>query len=170
MKVLFHIADRVSRFMHYISGFLLIVMMVTVLADVITRTLFGWTEGGLDWTFLGAVEIVSYALLFTIMFALPWSVQRGQVIVDLFTEKMSETAKHYLAAFYTAGFGLMGIGMAFRLFEAVGRLQASGETTQDLLLPMYWIYLVAACASVLLGLRGFLVCIEELFYNRSHVK
>lgn len=161
MKLIMDVARKVSYYMHWTSGVLLIVMMVTILLDVISRATFGATKGSVDFTFNGGVEIVSYSLLFCIMFSLPYSVRRGQVIVDLFTGAMSERLKGILAGVYTLGFGLLGLGMTVRFYDAVGRLSQSGETTQDLLIPMYYIFVVATFAAAVLAIRGLLVAIQQ---------
>ncbi|WP_038014517.1 TRAP transporter small permease [Terasakiella pusilla] len=161
MRMIMDAARKLAFYMHWISGVLLIIMMVTILLDVMTRAVFGATAGNLDLTFNGGVEIVSYSLLFCIMFSLPYSVRRGQVIVDLFTGALSERLKGALAGVYTLGFGLLGFGMCVKLAEAVERLSLSGETTQDLLIPMNYIYAVAAFAAGVLALRGLLVAIQQ---------
>lgn len=167
MKFVMDAAHRLALVMHRVSGVLLIVMMLTVLVDVITRTLFGATKGHVDLTFTGAVEIVSYGLLFMVLFTLPYSVSRSQVIVDLFTERMNERLKSVLAGVYTFGFGLLGLGMAIRFFESMARVAQSGETTQDLLIPMEYIYAVAAVATSVLALRGVLVAIEQILERNA---
>lgn len=161
MRVLMDGARKIAFYMHWISGVLLIVMMVTILMDVVSRAVFGASKGGVDFTFNGGVEIVSYSLLFCILFALPYSVRRGQVIVDLFTGGMSERLKGILAGVYTLGFALLGFGMTVKFFEAVGRLSESGETTQDLLIPMFYIYAVATFAVAMLAIRGVLVALQQ---------
>lgn len=158
--------NRVARWMHVVSGALLITMMVTVLLDVSSRALFGATDGSIDLTFVGAVEIVSYALLFMVLFTLPYSVSRGQVIVDLFTENLREKWKTALSGLYMLGFGMLGLAMTLRFYEAIWRVADSGETTQDLLIPMSYIYTVTTFASAILALRGFGVAIEELIKCR----
>jgi len=153
---------RLALAMHIFSGFLLIGMLVTVLADVVTRAMFGASGGRIDFTFQGGVEIVSYGLLFTVLFTLPYSISRSQVVVDLFTDGMSERLKALLAGIYTFGFGLLGFGMAVRFFEAAGRVAETGETTQDLLIPMTFIYGMTAFATSILALRGVLVALRQL--------
>lgn len=161
MRAIMGAARKLAFYMHWTSGILLIVMMVTILVDVVARALFGATKGSIDFTFNGGVEIVSYSLLFCILFALPYSVRRGQVTVDLFTGGMSERLKGILAGIYTLGFGLLGLGMTIRFSMAVDRLRQTGETTQDLLIPMSYIYAVAAFAVAVLTIRGFLVAIQQ---------
>ena len=157
MRWLTDAVRRLAYLMHAASGVVLIAMIATVLADIVTRTAFGLSGGGINFTFRGAVEIVSYGLLIMVLFALPYSVNRGQVIVDLFTERMSERWKEALAGLFSIGFGLLGLGMAIRFSEAIGRVAATGETTQDLLIPLGYIYGIAAFGAAMLSLRGFLV-------------
>ncbi len=156
LRTLHDAACRLSRAMYAASGGLLGLMMLTVLADIVTRSLFGTTGGAVDLTFRGAVEIVRYGLLFAILFALPHAVDRGQVIVDLFTQHLSARAKAILGGVYTFVFGLFGIAMAVRFHQAAERTMASGETTQDLIIPMAYVYMVSLFAAVVLGLRGVL--------------
>lgn len=148
--------------MHVASGVLLVFMVAVVLVDVAARFLFGITEGALDLTFPGGVELVGYSLLFMVLFALPYSVSRGQVIVDLFTERLGERAKGLLAGAYLLGFALLGIGMAIRFTQAVGRTLETGETSQDLQIPLYSVFAVAAFATAVLGLRGLLVALRQI--------
>jgi len=156
-----------ARIMHVISGVLLVVMVVTVLVEIVTRGLFGLTQGAIDITIRGGIEIVSYCLLFMVLFALPHSVSKGQVIVDLFTENLGSRLKIVLAGIYTLGFGLLGFGMALRFYEAVGRVAETGETTQDLLIPLTYIYAITTFATFMLGLRGITVGLCEIFAKRS---
>ena len=162
MRGVLRATERLALHMNRASGLLLVLMMAIVLADVVSRALFGATGGRLDLTFIGGVELVSYTLLFCVLFALPHAVRRGQVTVGLFTRGMSDRLKRVLAGVYTLGFGLFGLGMAVRLFGAVERLRATGETTQDLLVPMWIIYAVAALAATVLTIRGVLSALQQL--------
>ncbi|MCB2101874.1 MAG: TRAP transporter small permease [Rhodobacterales bacterium] len=162
MRTLMTLAHRLAHGLHLVSGVLLVVMVVTVLVDVATRTVFGASGGTIDLTFRGGVEIVSYSLLFMVLFALPYSVNRGQVIVDLFTENLPERTKDVLNAVYLLGFALLGFGMSVRFYDAVFRTIESGETSQDLLIPLYYLYAVVAAATAILGVRALLVALEQV--------
>lgn len=162
MNALMKWVERLAYVMHVVAGILLVSLMLTTMADVLTRLLFNLSDGSLDLTFFGGIEIVSYTLLFSILFSLPYSVSRGQVIVDLFTESMSSRKKEFLAGFYTIGFGFLGLGMCIGLYEAAQRVAENGETTQDLLIPLNYPYGLAAFASGVLAIRGFLVAFEQI--------
>ncbi len=162
MTLLGNAVYRIAQAMHQIAGAILILMMLVIMADVISRALFGATGGALDLTFIGGVEIVSYCLLFMVLFTLPFSVSRGQVIVDLFTNTMSERLKGILGGIYILGFGLLGTGMTLRFIEAAGKAAETGQVTQDLFLPLSVIYGVTAAATAVLALRGVLVAVQQI--------
>ena len=162
MKAISHIAHRVAQAMHKFSAVLLVFMVLLVLVDVSARFVFGVTDGGFDFTFRGGVEIVSYGLLFTVLFALPYSVNRGQVIVDIFTERMAERSKRLLAGIYNLGFALLGLGITIRFYDAIGATFDSGETSQDLLIPLYYIYAAATFGAAALALRSLIVAVEQI--------
>lgn len=163
MKIINSWVNHIAKLMYSISGVFLVVMMLIIIADVISRAVFGMTNGKVDFTFLGGVELVSYSLLFMILFCLPFAVNKSQVIVDLFTENMSKSLKDTLSHIYTIGFGLLGLGMSIRFYESIWRVAESGETTQDLLIPMSFIYSVTFIATAVLAARSFLVAFNGLF-------
>lgn len=167
MKFINDAVKKLSHLMHILSGVLLISMMLVTMADIFTRMIFNATDGSIDVTFLGGIELISFGLLFMVLLSLPYSVSRGQVIVDLFTEGMSDRLKEFLLGFYTFGFGLLGLGMTYGLYESMQRVAENGETSQDLLIPMSYIYGLAALPAALLAIRGFLVSIERISKSRS---
>lgn len=162
MNKISNVFSKISYVMFLISGFLLVVMMVTILADVISRTIFGMSKGSIDFTFIGAVELVSYGLLFCILFSLPYSVAKSQVIVDLFTEKMGNRMKSILSGIYIFGFSLLGLAMSIQFFESIHKYTESGETSQDLLIPLQYIYMVTTFATAVLAVRAALVAVDLL--------
>ncbi|MBA4501586.1 TRAP transporter small permease [Marinobacterium marinum] len=161
MNPLARLVDIVCQLMMRLSGLMIVAMMAIVLIDVITRALFRLTDGRLDFTFLGGIELVSFALLFAILYALPWCVDRSQVVVDLFTEQLSERKKTALEMLCFAGYTLLGTGMSIRFWHAVGSAHMSGETTQDLMLPMSYIYAATLFGTVMLALRSLMVSIDR---------
>lgn len=157
MKLFARLIDAVAYVMLQLSGVLIVTMMVTVLLDVTSRSIFGATSGGIDLTFVGGIEIVKFGLLFTILYALPYCVDRAQVVVDLFTEKLSERKKSFLEGVYFLGYTLLGAGMTYRFYEAIHASAMTGETTQDLLIPMNYIYAATVFGTAMLGIRSLLV-------------
>lgn len=162
MKILWDAVFRVAQAMYHIAGILLLAMVLVILVEVVVRSLFGATGGAVDFTFIGGIEIVNYTLLFTVLFTLPYAVSRGQVIVDLFTVGMNERLKGVLAGVYTFGFGLLGTGMTLRFIEATQSAAVSGQVTQDLQIPLAYIYGLTAFATSILALRGILVALQQI--------
>jgi hypothetical protein len=137
-------------------------MMTVTLVDILSRTVFGLSKGRIDFTFVGAVELISFGLLFCILFSLPHSVSKGQVIVDLFTEKLAKRSKEVLSGIYIFGFALLGLAMSCQFFHSIDQYTQSGETSQDLLIPLQYIYMVTTFATSVLAIRGFLIAINLL--------
>ncbi|WP_142846228.1 TRAP transporter small permease subunit [Telmatospirillum sp. J64-1] len=163
MKIVVEAAHLVARIMHWISGAILIAMMGTVVADILVRSLFAATGGAVKLFFPGAVELVSYGLLLMVLFALPYSVTRGQVIVDMFTEGMSPRLKNVIDGAYVLCFGLLG-AMMCRHYLVEFSNAGSFSTTQDLHIPMTVFYGLAALATGLLALRGVLGGLQQVFH------
>ena len=149
------------------GGVILVFSMLAVLADVATRTLFGMTGGAIDLTFRGSYEIVRYGLLLSMIYALPFALKDGQVIVDLFTDKLSEANKQRLAGLYVFFFGVFGFVLSKGLWESIQRVQMTGETSQDFGIPMAYFYGAALVGAVMLGVRGMTVT-WEYFTGRGN--
>ncbi|MFV0575066.1 MAG: TRAP transporter small permease [Vibrio sp.] len=162
MAAVKRLINLISQYMQMLSGVFLVGIMLVTLCDVVTRTIFGLTDGSVDLTFVGGVELVKYGLLYTILFTLPQSIGSSQVIVDLFTEQMPDMVKRYLEGFYLIGFALLGAGMSYRFFLSIEGAQMTGETTQDLLIPMTWIYCIVVFATSMLTLRCFVTTCEVI--------
>lgn len=163
MTVLTRIADFIALLMYRLGGALIIFMMSVVVADVAARGLFSLTDGSLDLTFVGAIELVKFSLLFSMLFAFPHAVDKGQIVVDLFTQQMDASRLRFFTGSYTICFGFLGGTLCWRFFEAAYSATETGELTQDLLLPLSNIYYVAALALSMLAIRGLLAGLANLF-------
>ncbi|AEX24052.1 TRAP transporter small permease [Vibrio natriegens] len=164
MKTLINLVNRAAHIAHLGAGFILVSMMFITLADVITRAVFNFTDGSIDLTFVGGIELIKFGLLFAILLTMPHSVAKSQVIVDLFTEKMNHRVKIYLEAFYNLGFALLGAGMSVRFFDAIESAALTGETTQDLQIPLEYIYMGVVVATALLAIRALIIAGELIFH------
>jgi len=164
MNALSKLFERLTHAMHMVSGTVLISMMFITLADVISRTLFKLTDGTFDLTFIGGVELIKYGLLFVILFALPYSVGRSQVIVDLFTDNLSGRIKVILEGMFMLGFVALGGAMSFRFYHALVQSKMTGETTQDLLIPLFYLYGISSFATAMLAIAAMLISLRCFFY------
>lgn len=167
MKLIVQIIERITHVMHSLGGVFLIAMMTVTLADVITRGIFTMTGGAVDLTFLGGIEMVQYSLLFTVLFILPHSVSRSQVIVDLFTERLQPRTKHALEGVYLFCFGLMGVGMSYSFYHHFSEAAATYETTLDLMIPLTYFYAVACFATVMLAISAATYSFQLIFCGKA---
>lgn len=153
--------------MHYIAGVVLVFMMCVTMADIVSRALFGITKGGIDLTFIGGIELTKYGLLTLVLFALPHSVSRSQVIVDLFTDSWQTRTKSLFEGTYMLGYVLLGSGMSYRFYHAVGYAAETGETTQDLFIPMGYLYGLCSFATAILALTALITSLNLLINGRE---
>ncbi len=163
MDALTRIADFIALLMYRLAGVLIMFMMSVVVADVAARGLFSLTGGSLDLTFTGSIELVKFSLLFSMLFAFPHAVDKGQIVVDLFTQQMDAARLRFFTGAYTLCFGFLGGALCWRFLEAARSTSETGELTQDLLLPLSNIYYVAALALSMLAIRGLLTGLATLF-------
>lgn len=163
------VVERLTFFMHVISGALLVSMMFVTLADVVSRALFEATDGSVDMTFIGGVELIKYGLLITILFALPHSLSRSQVIVDLFTDTFKTRTKSIMEGIYILGFVMLGSGMSYRFFQAIEEADMSGETTQDLLIPLSYFYAISSFATAVLAIAALSASLQLFIYGREEL-
>ena len=169
MAIISRLVERLTATMHNISGIVLIGMVFVTLADVFSRALFEATDGKVDFTFIGGIELTKYCLLVTVLFALPHSLSRSQVIVDLFTDSFKTRTKSILEGFYLMCFALLASGMSFRFFHAIGQAQQSGETTQDLLIPLHYLYAISSFATAVLALTAVVASSQLFFHGREEL-
>ena len=90
MAFLVKLSTLISRLCQLIGGISLIIIVLVTMLDVIARYIFKLTGGEFGFTVKGSVEIVSYFMLFALLGAFAAFVERSQIIVDVFTQKMSK--------------------------------------------------------------------------------
>lgn len=152
-----------TRSMHFVSGMILVSMMFVTLADVTTRSLFEMTSGQLDLTFVGGVEIIKYGLLITVFFCLPHSVERSQVMVDLFTNNLSERKKAALHGFFIMGYVFLGAAMSYQFYLSAEDALMTRETTQDLQISVSYFYWIVSAASAVLAVAALISSLRLMF-------
>lgn len=160
MTYLVKISTFISRLCQLIGGISLIIIVLTTMLDVTARYIFKLTGGEFGFTVKGSVEIVSYFMLFALLAAFAAFVERSQIIVDVFTQKMPKSIKGYMMGVFMLGFFIIGIVFAWGLFESAVDAIEFGKVTQDLRVSMMPIYLVSAFLSALLAIRSLIESIN----------
>ncbi len=156
MNMMFKVSDIISKVCQVAGGLSLIFIVMVTMVDVVTRYLFKITDGGFGFTVKGSVELVSYFMLFALLAAFAAYVERSQIIVDVFTQKLSKNIKAYLMAIFLLGFVVTGLIMAWGLYDNMHDAVKHGNVTQDLRLPMAPIYAFGSILCLLLAIRSFI--------------
>lgn len=162
------IMNAVSLLMYWIASVLLMFIMLIICLDVFLRTLFNITGGALDFTIAGTIEMVRFGLLFAMLLAFPYAVDKGQIIVDIFTEQMSVRRRDILDGLYLTGFGGFAGLLCWRFGEAAHVAMLTGEKTQDLMWSMEWLYGPAAIILALVAMQSVLAGIRLLTHREHH--
>lgn len=157
MHAVLKVLDALARVLLGIAGVALIFMMSVTLFDVIVRNLGRWFDAVHDISYTGTIELVRYSFLLAMAGAMPWGVEKSQVIVELFTQNLDPAWRARVDAFFMLGFGVLGVLIAYGLFSSGMQAIVSGETTADLRIPMAPIEFGAAFCMALMALRAFLV-------------
>ncbi|GAA0803360.1 TRAP transporter small permease [Psychrobacter piscatorii] len=160
MTLLVKLSVLISRLCQFIGGISLIIIVLTTMTDVVARYIFKLTGGEFGFTVKGSVEIVSYFMLFALLAAFAAFVERSQIIVDVFTQKMPQSIKGYMMGVFMLGFFVIGIVFAWGLYESAIDAMEFGKVTQDLRISMMPIYLISALLSALLAIRSLIESIN----------
>lgn len=87
---------------------------------------------------------------------------RGDVKVDLFTDGLPLRGVHSLDAIGSLLVGLFGALIAWRTGAGAAMLQAAGETSMILGVPLWWGQALMVPGFVLLALAGFYMCVWHI--------
>ncbi|GMG83296.1 hypothetical protein LNKW23_25090 [Paralimibaculum aggregatum] len=129
-------------------------LLAVVAGAILARLLFDLTGGAVNVLLSGAIELSRYALLVTVLAALPGALASGLVRVDLLIERLPaglaallERLWHLLAA------AIGGVAL-WRLAIKAADQAARGDLTQDLGLPLWPVTAFAAAALGIFALTG----------------
>ena len=104
----------------------------------------------------GDVELTQFAIALAISLALPWCQLHGaNIIVDFFTQKMSERAVRVLDGVGALLIGAMCALLAWRTSVGAVSVREATETSMILGLPMWWVYASLAPGLALAALIAF---------------
>nr|WP_246624724.1 TRAP transporter small permease subunit [Oceanobacter mangrovi] len=141
--------------------------MLTICADVVLRSLFSISDGAFGFTISGAIEIVRFGLMFAMLLAFPYAVDKGQIIVDIFTGNIPVRYRDIMDGVYLMLFGGFAGLLCWRFAEGAHVARMNAEKTQDLMLPLEWLYGPAAVILALVALQSALGGLR-LWVHREH--
>jgi len=163
------VLDTLAHWLLVLAGCALIGMMLVTMFDVVVRNLGTVVPSLQNLNYYGTIEIVRYLFLLAMAGAMPWGVEKSQVIVELFTQRLAPAARARIDALFLLGFAAFGAMLAYSLFVSGLHAAASGETTPDLLIPMGPIKYGAAFCMALMALRALVVALAGGYKGDAHV-
>ena len=134
--------ERLTRWLHYLSGALLIGLMVLTVVNILGRWLFATPlPGTVELTEIGMVAIVFTGLAYA-------QVREDHIRVDLLYEQLGTRGRRVLGLFAAlVSFATVAV-VTWRLWVYAGQLQASGRTTSALRIPLSWVAWIAVAGGV----------------------
>jgi len=109
----------------------------------------------------GDVEMTQMGIAFAISMCLPYcQLQRGNIIVDFFTQSSSVATQKRLDAIGQLSLVLLYGLLAWRTSMGALSVREAGETTMIISLPMWWAY---ACLAPGLALAGWVALVQGVF-------
>lgn len=169
MSAIEYCLDRLARTLLAVSGLALVAMMLVVIFDVLVRNLTSVLPFLQNVSYYGTIEVVRYLFLLAMAGAMPWGVEKSQVVVELFTQRLSVRARARIDAVFLLGFAVLGALMAYSLFAAGSHAFVTGETTPDLGIPIGLIRYATGFCMALMALRALVVGIQGLRTGEWHV-
>lgn len=140
----------------------LLAMVLVTMTDVITRFLFSVTGGSFTYTVKGSVELVSYLMLFALTCALTAYLEKSQIVVDVFTHRLSKVWQARVMGVCLLGYVVVGVCLCLGMLSDSHDAAEYGETTMDLGIPMGPIYAVSAVIFAVFTLRAFVMSLYLL--------
>ena len=156
---------RFSRFLAFLGGIVLALLIVLTCLSIVGRMLNGafhsqfmqsLAPGISNWLIEigigpinGDFELVEAGVAFAIFAFLPLcQVTAGHAFVDILTNLFPKGVNRFLKAVIEITFALVLILIAWRLYEGTISKMKYGETTFLLQFPIWWAYLASLIASI----------------------
>ncbi len=152
-RVLYRITEAVAVF----GGLVLVALTAITVWSIIGRQIAGtdWLRGIPAFSWAGPVtgdfELVEIGCAVAVFAFLPYcQIVGGNVLVDFFTAKAGRRLKAFLAAVGDGLFTAIAAVLTWRLVLGAEDLHSYNETTMVLRVPVWWGYVPAVAAMVLL--------------------
>jgi TRAP-type C4-dicarboxylate transport system, small permease component len=142
MEGFFKIVSRLSRFIFWVAGAILFVMMMLTVVDVILRYM--------GKSVAGTYELVSFAGALTVGFAIAQtSLDGGHVYVDLLTDRVGPVWRKVLIFCTKLAGALVFLLLAWSFILKGNELYESQEVSMTLHIPFYPVaYGLCACSII----------------------
>ncbi len=154
MSFLSKISSLISKLCILIGGICLVSTVGVTLLDIVTRYLYKLTSGGSGFTVQGSLELIEQFMFIALMAAFVAFVERSQIIVDIFTQKLPHSIKALLMGFFVFVFAILGAVFAYGQYELMLDAQKYSMTTQVLRISLVPIHALGLVLSLFLMVRA----------------
>lgn len=152
---------RLLSFCDAIALAALAALFGVVAVNVIGRALFDATGQAVNLMIPGAIEISRYALMVTVLAALPRAAEKGMVRVDLLIERLPAALSGLLDRLWAMAIAGFGGAAAWLLIREAALQVTRGDATQDLELPLWLFTGYAGLALAVLGVTGLWMALRR---------
>lgn len=136
-------------------------LLFVVAFNVVARIVFDLSGATLNLMIPGAIEQASYVLGLVAIASLGAAMPAGMITVDLITERLPASLRAGLARIWYAVVLILALVLMWLLVHETAALAARGEETQDLRLPMAWMYGMFSFEFLVLAL----ICLREALFS-----
>lgn len=168
MFFLSKISSLISKVCIFLGSLCLVSTVCVTLFDIVTRYLYKITSGGLGFTIQGSLELVEQFMFMSLLAAFVAFVERSQIIVDIFTQKLAHQIKVILMGFFIFVFAILGAVFAWGQYELMLEAMRYGNSTQVLRIPMVPIHIVGGILSLLLMVRASIESLNIFITGEFH--
>jgi TRAP-type C4-dicarboxylate transport system permease small subunit len=152
--------DRLCRLMALLGGLVLVALALLTATSVLGRYFLGRP-------ITGDIELVAVLTAVAVSLFMPYcQLQKGHVIVDVFTERAPPAVRAALDALGSLAVALVALVLAWRLALGGLELRAAGDETMMLRLPTWWGFLVVVPGFALMAVAGLASFRRELRRGR----
>lgn len=168
MIFLSKISSLIAQICVFLGGLCLISMVCITLVDICTRYLYKLTSGGLGFTVKGSLELVEQLMFIALLAAFVAFIERSQIIVDIFTQKLPHSIKAVLMGIFIFVFAILGAVFAWGQYELMVEAMKYGMSTQVLRIPMAPIHVLGGVLSLFLMVRALIESINIFATGKYH--
>lgn len=131
MKRFERIVNSLSKWLNWIAGIGLVLMLLVIVIDIIGAKLFrSPLPGGVDTVSLLGVVVIAFAIAQT-------QIVHGHIEVEFFVMRIPEKARNIIAGIiYSLGI-LLFVLLSWQSFDFGYKLQLSGEVSMTMGIPLY---------------------------------
>lgn len=129
--------DRLTRFFHVIASLAVVVMMLTVVADVLLRFVFNIPVRG-------AYDVVGFGLLVMVFFGMaPVVARQGEILIDIVDGMLPPAALGLLKMLASLGTLVFFVFLGWSMFGPARDAFTYGDRSLELGVPLWTLWAVA---------------------------